>query len=121
MQPEKVISGIALGFDIWLAEAAIYLKIPLVAYIPYKGQGDNWPIQSRNRRSRILEQADSIKIFSETYKKECFMIRNKAMVDDSEIILALLNTQSIYTGTFSTVKYAASKDKFIVNLWKKLP
>jgi hypothetical protein len=37
--PTAIVSGMAIGWDTWLAEMAIDLGIPLHAYVPFKGAG----------------------------------------------------------------------------------
>ena len=45
--PEKVISGMALGWDQAVALATISLEIPLIAAIPFEGQESVWPEKSQ--------------------------------------------------------------------------
>jgi len=41
-KPDKVISGMALGWDQALAEACVNLNIPFIAAVPFKGQESKW-------------------------------------------------------------------------------
>ncbi len=47
LKPDKVISGMALGFDQAIAEAAYQLKIPYVAAVPFVGQESVWPEEAQ--------------------------------------------------------------------------
>jgi hypothetical protein len=46
LAPDFVISGMALGWDQAIAEAAVSLDIPLIAEIPFPGQPSRWPVVS---------------------------------------------------------------------------
>lgn len=116
---KRVISGVALGFDMWLAEAALKLGIPLHCYVPYSEQGKKWPEQSRKRLANILYAAEIVVHVSTSYTQDCFLKRDRLMVEDSDEILALWNPEVISGGTFYTVKYAQSKGKVVTNLWQE--
>jgi uncharacterized phage-like protein YoqJ len=120
IKPEIVISGMAIGWDTWLAEAALSLKIPLHSYIPFKEQGDNWPTSSKNKYKEILSRANKVVCISETYHKEAFFQRDEAMVDNADFILALWNPKIITGGTYHTIQYALKKRKEIINFWSEV-
>jgi hypothetical protein len=41
--PDVVISGMALGWDQAVAEAAVKASTPFIAAIPFRGQESKWP------------------------------------------------------------------------------
>jgi uncharacterized phage-like protein YoqJ len=53
-EPEEVVSGVALGFDMILAEEAIDLGIFVTAAIPFEGQENAWPEVSKRRYRQLL-------------------------------------------------------------------
>lgn len=116
--PKLVISGGALGFDIFLAEAAIGAEIPFDLYLPFKGTGSNWPEASQKRLSNLKNKARRVVYTSWEYSKSCFHVRDYAMVDDANLIYSCLNPEFTSGGTFATVKYANKKNKNIKNFWK---
>ena len=64
--------GMAIGFDMFAAEAVINLKkelpqIRLIAVVPYRGQCERWNIVLQNKYNKLLNQADRIIILSEYY------------------------------------------------------
>ncbi len=59
-RPDWVVSGMALGWDQALAEAALDLGLPLVAALPFEGQAARWPEVSQQRYRRILARADRV-------------------------------------------------------------
>lgn len=44
-KPEAVIGGMAIGWDTWLVQVALELKIPVYAYVPFREQGKKWPTE----------------------------------------------------------------------------
>ena len=117
-KPIKVISGMALGWDVALAEVTLMLGIELEAAIPFKGQERKWPQKSQDRYHEILKQAqvtDTDPDKDGVYKPWKMQVRNKYMVDQCGLLLALWDGES--GGTGNCVKYATSKDVPIMNLW----
>jgi uncharacterized phage-like protein YoqJ len=116
--PEAVISGMAIGFDTWLAEEAMKLGIDVHAYIPFEGQGGNWPRESQERYQKILDYSAKHIYIAKSYTNQAFIIRDRMMVEDSHLVLALLNKELIKSGTYYTVSYAKSKNRPVINLWE---
>lgn len=116
--PKLVISGGALGFDMFLAEAALELDIPFDLYLPFKTMGVRWLHESKVRLSHLKENARRVTYTSWTYKGNYdFIKRDHAMVDDCDLLYACLNPEFTHGGTFATVEYATGK-KSIKNFWK---
>ena len=111
------ISGMALGFDMMCAELVLELKkkykdIFLECAIPCKGQELRWPSSEQNRYREIVSHADKITIISNVYTNECMHERNKYMIDNASLVIALFNGKS--GGTKITIDYAKSQNKDIV-------
>lgn len=114
------ITGMALGCDIYCAEAVLALRnehpeITLEAAIPYNGQEAKWPERSRRRYRRILIECDSAKLLQENYTPGCMMLRNKYMVDSSSVVIACYNGST--GGTYNTIKYAMQKNKEVIQIY----
>ena len=117
-KPTIIISGMAQGFDMCLAEAAIALKIPFWAYIPFESQPWKWPKKAQERYQALLDKAAKVDIISTGgYENSKFHKRDKAMVDSAEKVIALYDSVP-KGGTALTVKYASEKGKDVINLWK---
>lgn len=87
-KPEKIISGVALGFDSYGAKIAIKLGIPFIAAVPFTGQEKMWPKESQEDYHNLLKKAAEIVIVSEGgYSVEKMQIRNQWMVDNSDRLL----------------------------------
>lgn len=112
----KVVSGMALGWDTALALAALELKIPLVAAVPFLGQDRMWPQASKLVYKNILEQAHEIIYVCEGgYAPWKMQVRNEWMVNHCEAVLALWDGSE--GGTGNCIKYAKKVDKHIINIW----
>jgi uncharacterized phage-like protein YoqJ len=116
MEPSRVISGMALGWDTAVALAAIDLFIPLTAAVPFKGQESRWPEGSRRTYREILSMADEVVTVCEGgYHPAKLQVRNEYMVNQAEEILALWNGTP--GGTRNCIDYAKEMRRPIYNVW----
>lgn len=115
---ESVISGMALGFDLAWAEAAVNLNIPLIAAVPFPGQCDRWKDDgSRERYDSLLKRAHRVVHTSGGWRWDVYRIRNRWMVDNSDGVVALWDGSR--GGTSNCVRYATAKGKLKCNLWSE--
>lgn len=118
IEPSIVISGMAIGWDQALAEAAITLQIPLHAYTPFIGQEAAWPFESRSRFNRIMARASRVVVVSPgNYAAWKMQRRNERMVDDCTVLLALWDGSD--GGTANCVRYAQRVQRSINNCWSR--
>lgn len=116
LRPREVVSGMALGWDMALAEAAVNLGIPFVATIPFEGQERTWPAASQERHQRLLRSARiKVVVGSALDINLALSNRNEWMVDVSDMVIALWDGSS--GGTRNCVKYAQTKGRPVTNLW----
>ena len=107
-----VISGMALGIDQWWAEAAIELKIPFIAAIPFMGMESKWPAVSQDRFYEIISYADSIVYVCDPgYEPWKMQKRNEWMVDNCDKLVAYWDGSP--GGTANCVQYARAKGRII--------
>jgi uncharacterized phage-like protein YoqJ len=108
-----IISGMALGIDTWAVEFAIKENIPFISYIPFEGQERLWPQESQEQYHDLLLKAIDIKIISKgSYASWKMQKRNKAMVDDCDLLIAVWDGST--GGTANCVSYAKSIKKQIL-------
>jgi len=118
-EPDKIISGMALGWDMALARACVELNIYWTAAIPFDGVQARWPHQTIKAWSDLLDQADNVHYVSDGgYAPWKMHKRNEWMVDHSDKVVALYNGDPL-GGTAACLHYAESKDKTVDNLWKE--
>lgn len=119
---EKVITGMALGYDQAALEAAIDLKnegypLEIEAAVPFKGQERIWPKASQNKYNNLLKQCDTVHICYDEESKNMsthdiavkLNERNHYMVNSADMVLAFWNGNN--GGTGNTVKYAKDNGK----------
>lgn len=113
LKPEKVISGMALGFDMWLANVAYKLGIPFLAAIPFEGQEKAWPASSQKTYHALLNKAvEKVIVCEGGYSSYKMQIRNEWMVDHCDTLIAVWDETP--GGTGNCVKYAQSIEKKII-------
>lgn len=114
---ETFISGMALGVDMWSAETVLKLRkeyphIKLVCAIPCKNHSAKWGQESKKQWQSIVDKANEvIYVSEEPYTNWCMQDRNKFMVDNSDIVLAVWDGTP--GGTSNCVTYAMSQKKNI--------
>ena len=117
LQPTKLISGMALGWDQALARACVELNIPFIAAVPFAGQETVWPAASQREYRELCEAASDFIIVSPGgYSAAKMQIRNEWMVDHCDRVLALWDGSP--GGTRNCVDYAKTVNKPISNAWK---
>lgn len=116
LKPTEIISGMALGWDMAVAEAAVFLNIPFVAAVPFTGQAAKWPPESRAIYTALIAKAKSVKIVSPGgFAAWKMQARNKWMVDNADHMLALYNNKG--GGTANCIREARRQEKPITNVW----
>lgn len=116
LRPDRVISGMALGWDQALATAAVELAIPFVAAVPCEGQEARWPESSQREYQALLGRAAEVVIVSsESFSARSMQARNEWMVDRCDLLLALYDGSP--SGTGNCIRYADGCGRDILNLW----
>ncbi len=115
----KVISGMALGWDMAIAIAALQLNLPLECAIPFKGQESVWSEDSKKLYHYVLEKAEKVTYVSdEGYSNWKMQKRNEYMVNNCDIVLAMWDGSK--GGTYNCIGYAKKLNKRIINLYDNL-
>lgn len=113
------ICGMANGCDMYFCEAVIALRashddITLEAAIPWEGQSDGWSSELKKRYSKLVEECDYFTLVQSNYTPDCFMRRNRYMVDNSSVIIAANNGSA--GGTLKTMLYALRQGLEMIEL-----
>lgn len=107
LKPEKAITGMAQGVDMFGFFAARDLSIPIVAAVPWPGHAlsSGWRDNTVNYFDRLDEAAEVHVVCEEdVYRPWFYQKRNEWMVDNCDILLAVWDGSS--GGTANCVKYA---------------
>ena len=114
-------TGMAMGFDIIAAETVVKLKrcgnskISLICAVPFKGQGNAYPDDWKERYNNIIKSSDETVVLSQTYYGGCYFKRNHFMVDNCDYVLTWYDGKR--GGTMETLNYAAKKGREIINIY----
>lgn len=105
--------GMAEGFDLIALECLKDLKskyhIYIEACIPYEGQELHFQPVERKKYRELLLWCDKRTVMFPSYRKGCFLVRNRYMVDCADFLLAYCKKES--GGTAYTVNYAKEQGK----------
>lgn len=109
------ITGMAKGADLDLAKAVIDLRdnftnIKLEAALPYPIKSTQSPCDSTLEKRYCLKQCNIKTEVSGAYFRGCMQKRNRYMVDNSDMVIAIWNGEK-KGGTWNTIQYAISKNK----------
>ena len=116
----KFYTGGALGFDTLCAKQIIRFKMlhPDVSFIlvlPCKDQSDMWSERQRRMYEFTLENADEIIYTSDEYSPSCMKIRNQALAELCDMMVAYVGRER--SGAGQTVSMAKKLGKNVYNLY----
>lgn len=103
------ITGMAKGIDTWAAMEVLQLKnvysgIKLVGVSPFRSEIEHFKGSDLWHYDLIKHGCDQMIFLADDYFPNCYLVRNKFMVDHSSLIIgAVCNMQS---GTGNTIRYA---------------
>jgi uncharacterized phage-like protein YoqJ len=111
-------TGGALGYDTAVAELLFSYSCKVNLYLPYKSYGSNWYSNAdKIRLEKHKHQANQVFYNCEdnTFCTSIMYERNKSIVDNSDMIIALWDGSN--SGTKHCVDYARKQKKKVVNIW----
>ncbi|BDP44775.1 hypothetical protein DAETH_47440 (plasmid) [Deinococcus aetherius] len=122
LRPDVVITGMALGWDTALAAAALGLRIPYVAALPFPRQASRWPQLDQERHLGLLKRAALVVCvgsddLADADIRSAMQWRNEFMVDHAHLLLACFDGSA--GGTAGCVKDAVEQGKTVVNTYRK--
>ena len=108
------ISGCALGTDTIFVEECQKLidagyNIHIKLAIPCRNHYARWSLEDRLRFEQMVDKYDHHYVVDGPYTANCLQLRNRYMVDHSDLILAVWDGSP--SGTGNCVRYAQSKGK----------
>jgi uncharacterized phage-like protein YoqJ len=116
LNPCYLITGISMGFETIVTEAARARNIPYTVAMPYRGYERRLMDEARERFMALLLDAARVHYVSGAGYSERKIHRQRAwMVDNSECMLALWTGRQ--GSTANAVMYAWSRRKHVKNIW----
>lgn len=113
--PVEAISGMALGVDQVFAEVAIDEGVPVVAYVPFRGQDGRWPPESRATYLDLLAQCAREVVVSPVASAAAFLRRNEAMVQVCDVLVAVWNGKT-EGGTYHCLQYGLAQGRPVLHV-----
>ncbi|QQO39190.1 DprA-like DNA processing chain A [Microbacterium phage Rudy] len=112
------ISGMALGSDIWWAQATVFAWLDLWAFIPFPQQADpaRWKPADVALWNEMRSRAAAEVVIAPEYSVQALFARNEAMLNDADLVIAVWNPWSTGGGTTATVKSAVNRGLPIIHL-----
>lgn len=109
---DEAISGMSRGVDLWWAQAALIAGVPLSAYVPFWHQPKGWGNADLSEWGRVVGMARDVKVFgrSEPYDVGLYWERNRAMVDDCDLLLVVCGNKKT-GGSYGTWQYAVQSGR----------
>ena len=113
------ICGMAVGCDTYFAEAVFKLRnehddVTVEAALPFEGQANNWTVYQRARYFHDVSACDYETLLQKEYTRDCYLNRNRYMVDNSSVLVAVYDGSR--GGTMHTVNYAMKRGLEIIRL-----
>ncbi len=118
---ENCYNGGAIGFDALAASAVFKVKenhpqLRLDLILPCKGQENSWDERQKQDYHDMLNKADSIRILSPNFYNGCMQIRNREMLNLSELCIAYLRPGTSGGGSLNTVLQAVKLGIPVINI-----
>lgn len=124
----RFISGMALGFDFWVAEEVLAWQndratsdVILVAAVAFPSQPSKWNSSDQDKFDDMLRQAEVHTIGGDPYSNGKLFERNRWIVDNSDVLVAGWDERPD-GGTWNTVSYARKQGKmiYVINYERKV-
>lgn len=110
------ISGMAIGSDLWWADALVANGIPLWAHVPFPQQPDRWRADDVAEWNRLLRVAKKLTTYGGYYDVKFLHDRNDGMIRVSAACVAVLLPGKADGGTASAVRKATAHGMPIIHV-----
>lgn len=106
------VTGLSTGVDIWASTIVMsfmekHPEIKLISVSPYKDFGEDRKNADYWEFRNTIDKSSEVIYISENYYKGCMKKRNLAMVNMSDLIIAIIKEDR--SGTSQTIRYANEK------------
>lgn len=116
----RFVSGLAMGFDLWAADAVLKMReadsrLSLVGISPHAGQSRGWPPYWQLFFDRVAHGLDEHIVLFPRHQKGCELLRNRFMVEMSSVVIACFDGAA-RGGTSHTVHLAEKYGLEVINV-----
>jgi hypothetical protein len=98
------VSGMALGADLWWADAVVRAGLQLHAHVPFPQQPDPWRPEDRAEWSRLIGLASHTETYGADFDVRLLHARNDGMIRASAAAIAVFDPRKTDGGTASAVR-----------------
>jgi len=112
----EIITGMARGWDLKVARAAVDAGVPFTAAIPFFDQGAHWGEDDRLDYSRLLPRAKDLWVAGKAPLNRYYHVRDRWIVDRCDELWALDSGRP--SGSHTTVLYADRAHRIVRPLWE---
>lgn len=116
---DRIITGMAVGWDLAVAEACRDLSVPFVAAVPFANQPERWSRDQRALWERLIPYAARVHVCQRDYDYAAYEKRNRWIVNNSGSLDALLQPGRERSGTGRCVLYARKRGRKVDILWDR--
>ncbi|QUE25557.1 DprA-like DNA processing chain A [Microbacterium phage SadLad] len=110
------VSGMALGADIWWAQAVKYAWLDLWAFLPFPQQADRWAPADVALWNEMRSRAAYEVVTAPEYSVGALFQRNEDMLENSDLVIAVWDPTVTSGGTYATVQSAVRRGLPIVHM-----
>lgn len=98
------VSGMALGCDLWWADAVVKAGLHLWAHVPFPQQPEKWAEADKTEWSRLCRVARKLKTYGGYYDVKTLHARNDGMIREADAAIAVWDPRKTEGGTASAVR-----------------
>ena len=113
----EIITGMAWGWDLAVAEACAEIDLPFIAALPFPGQQARWAEADVKRFPRMLEKAHKVWYGGKLRLNENYHKRDRLIVQSSAQLWALDSGRR--SGSHTTVLFAEEIGCRVIPLWDR--
>ena len=116
LNPERLITGMALGVDTIFARLAIFNNIPFTAAIPFKDQELKWAPKQKNEYHQIISHplCTIVYVCDPGYAVWKMYKRNQWIVENCDLLISVWDGSA--GGTSNCVEWATKKKTEMINI-----
>ena len=111
--------GMAEGVDLWCAEIVLEIRerytpaLRLIPVVPFLKQPCGMSEMNKRRYHRIMESAEERFLVAREYRKDCYLKRNRFLVESADALIAVFDPKLPRSGTAQTIRLANAKKKSV--------